>query len=47
MFSGAADLGKLLKTPEELVVSEVFHKALVEVNEEGTKAAASSGKRHC
>lgn len=44
MFSDAADFGDLIDTPEPLKVSEVIHKAFIEVNEEGVEAAAATGK---
>jgi serpin B len=37
-----ADLKDMLEGDEDLVVEHVFHKAVIEVNEEGTEAAASS-----
>lgn len=41
MFSGEADFSGITRA-EKLHVSQVIHKALVEVNEEGTVAAAAS-----
>ncbi|XP_047087752.1 serpin-ZX-like [Lolium rigidum] len=39
-FSAAADLSEMADSP--LCVSSIFHKSFVEVNEEGTEAAAAS-----
>ena len=43
-FSAQADLSELVDSPEgrNLSVSSIFHKSFVEVNEEGTEAAAAS-----
>nr|NP_995755.1 serpin 42Da, isoform J [Drosophila melanogaster]AAS64783.1 serpin 42Da, isoform J [Drosophila melanogaster]CAD21901.1 serpin 4 [Drosophila melanogaster] len=42
MFSDQAEFGKMLQSPEPLKVSAIIHKAFIEVNEEGTEAAAAT-----
>jgi len=44
MFTDHAEFGKMLQSPETLKVSAIIHKAFIEVNEEGTEAAAATGK---
>ncbi|XP_066141296.1 serine protease inhibitor 3/4-like isoform X4 [Euwallacea fornicatus] len=42
IFSSKANFSEMLESPEQLVVSKVIQKAFIEVNEEGTEAAAAS-----
>lgn len=44
MFSDSANLSGLLESGVPLVVSEVVHKAFIEVTERGTEAGAVTGK---
>lgn len=43
MFSDSANLSSLLDTNEQLQVSDVIHKAFIEVNEHGSEAGAVTG----
>lgn len=45
MFTPDADFNGLLESSEPLHVSNVVHKAFIEVNEEGSQAAAASGEQ--
>lgn len=47
MFTHSADLSGILAasdTGSPLKVSNVIHKAIIEINEEGSEAAASTGE---
>jgi serpin B len=41
-FSPGADFSGMISSPEPLALADVFHQARVEVNEEGTEAAAAT-----
>lgn len=43
-FTGEGDLSEMVDSPhgQDLYVSSIFHKSFIEVNEEGTEAAAAS-----
>ncbi|XP_041449174.1 serine protease inhibitor 42Dd isoform X3 [Drosophila obscura] len=43
MFDNKAEFNKMLQSPEQLKVSAIIHKAFIDVNEEGTEAAAATG----
>lgn len=42
MFSDGADLSGLLESGQPLQVSDVVHKAIIEIDEEGATAAAAT-----
>ncbi|XP_062134422.1 antichymotrypsin-2 isoform X11 [Drosophila sulfurigaster albostrigata] len=43
MFSNNADFSRMITSPDQLKVSKIFHKAVIDVNERGTEAAAATG----
>lgn len=43
MFSNGANLSGLLESGQPLQVSDVVHKAIIEIDEEGAVAAAATG----
>lgn len=44
MFTDSAEFPNMVNSPEPLVISKVVQKALIEVNEQSTDAAAAAGK---
>ncbi|XP_034652778.1 serine protease inhibitor 42Dd isoform X3 [Drosophila subobscura] len=42
LFGNSAEFNKMLQSPEQLKVSAIIHKAFIDVNEEGTEAAAAT-----
>lgn len=44
LFSDTSNLRGLLDSEERLKVSDIVHKAVIEINERGTIAAAATGK---
>lgn len=45
LFRQDAEFDNMLNNKEHLYVSKIIHKAVIDVNEEGTEAAAATGKR--
>lgn len=43
MFTEDAEFNNMLESPENIFVSKIVHKACIEVNEEGSEAAAATG----
>lgn len=43
MFSAAANLKGVLDSDEQLKVSNVVHKAVIEIDEKGSEAAGATG----
>lgn len=44
IFSSSAELNGILASGENLAVSDVIHKAFIEIDETGTEAAEATGK---
>lgn len=44
MFLNSANFSSMLDSNEQIKVSDVVHKAFIEINEDGVKAAAATGK---
>lgn len=44
LFKSKSDLSGLLKADTELKVSKAVHKAVIEVNEDGSEASGATGK---
>lgn len=46
MFGKSANLGGVLESGKQLEVTDVVHKAFIEVTEKGTEAGASTGESY-
>lgn len=46
MFKQKPDLGGLLAKPKDLRVSKAIHKAVIEVNEDGSEASGATGNQN-
>lgn len=46
MFKQKPDLSGLFAKPKDLRVSKAIHKAVIEVNEDGSEASAATGNRN-
>lgn len=44
MFTNSANFNSMLDTNEQIKVSDVVHKAFIEINEDGVRAAAATGE---
>jgi serpin B len=45
MFSPKADFKQMIEENKDLYVTDILHRAVIDVNENGTEAAAGSGKK--
>lgn len=47
IFKQKSDLSGLLEKSKDLRVSKAIHKAVIEVNEDGSEASAATGNQNC